>query len=90
MTKFPQIMRNVRLKEKIDITANQDINKAVKDVETTLGASGRVVLRPSGTEPLVRVMVEGENEKQVKRLVDQLTDQVAAIVNKQQQQSLPN
>ena len=90
MTKFPEIMRNVRLKEKIDITANQDINKAVKDVETTLGASGRVVLRPSGTEPLVRVMVEGENEKQVKRLVDQLTDQVAAIVNKQQQQSLPN
>lgn len=81
VTKFPQIMKNVKLKKKIDIASNNDINDAVKDVENTLGNSGRVVLRPSGTEPLVRVMVEGENETQVEQLVDQLTDKVKEVVS---------
>ncbi|MEM6998640.1 MAG: phosphoglucosamine mutase [Pseudomonadota bacterium] len=81
VTKFPQIMKNVKLKTQIDIAANDDINDAVKDVENTLGNSGRVVLRPSGTEPLVRVMVEGENETQVEQLVDQLTDKVKEVVS---------
>ncbi|MEQ8289491.1 MAG: phosphoglucosamine mutase [Gammaproteobacteria bacterium] len=81
MQKFPQIMRNVRLQEKFDLSDNPEIVAAVKDVESTLGKSGRVVLRPSGTEPLVRVMIEGENEKQVEMLVDQLTQTVESIVN---------
>ncbi len=80
ITKFPQIMKNVKLKKKIDITSNDAINGAIKDVENTLGKSGRVVLRPSGTEPLVRVMVEGENEQQVEALVDQLVDKVDEVV----------
>lgn len=81
VNKHPQIMKNVRLKEKIDITTIDDINDAVKDVETTLGDTGRVVLRPSGTEPLVRVMVEGESEQQVETLVDQLVEVVDTAVN---------
>ncbi len=81
ITKYPQIMKNVRLKEKIDITSIDDVNAAVKDVENTLGNTGRVVLRTSGTEPLVRVMVEGENEKQVTALVDQLTDKVTEVLS---------
>lgn len=81
MQKFPQIMRNVRLQEKFDLSDNPEIAAAVKDVESTLGKSGRVVLRSSGTEPLVRVMIEGENEKQVEMLVDQLTQTVESIVN---------
>ncbi|MGB1799809.1 MAG: phosphoglucosamine mutase [Gammaproteobacteria bacterium] len=78
--KHPQIMKNVRLKEKVDITTINDINDAVKDVENTLGDTGRVVLRTSGTEPLVRVMVEGEDETQVETLVDQLVDVVDTAV----------
>ena len=82
MAKYPQLMKNVKLPQQIDITANETINTAVKDVEQMLGKSGRVVLRPSGTEPLVRVMVEGENKQQVEQLVDQLTDKVREVVTK--------
>ena len=81
ITKFPQIMKNVKLSKKIDIASNDDINNAVKDVEQTLGDSGRVVLRLSGTEPLVRVMVEGEQQQQVEMLVDQLVSKVEEVVN---------
>ena len=76
VNKFPQIMRNVKLKEKIDIAKIDSINEAVKDTELTLGKRGRVVLRPSGTEPLVRVMIEGEDLNQVETLVEQLADKV--------------
>lgn len=80
VTKFPQIMKNVKLNKQVDIEKNQAINDAVKDAENTLGNSGRVVLRPSGTEPLVRVMVEGENETQVEMLVDKLVEKVDEVV----------
>lgn len=82
ITKFPQIMKNVKLQNKIDITSNNEINDAIKDAENTLGKSGRVVLRPSGTEPLVRVMVEGENRQQVETLVDKLSSKVSEVVEK--------
>jgi len=80
ITNYPQLMRNIRLQEQIDITEIDDINDAIKDAENALGNSGRVVLRPSGTEPLVRVMVEGENEQQVETLVDKLADKVNEVV----------
>ncbi len=81
ITKYPQIMRNIRLNEKIDITRIDSINNAIKEAENELGDTGRVVLRTSGTEPLIRVMVEGESQKQVQALVDQLSDKVDNVVN---------
>ena len=79
MSKFPQTMINVRLAKKVDISDNQVINEAVADVEAKLDGRGRVLLRPSGTEPLIRVMVEGEDQV----LVDQLVSDMAKIVQQQ-------
>lgn len=76
LTKYPQILLNVKVSNpdySIDIPS---IQQAVKAVENELGSRGRVLLRRSGTEPMVRVMVEGEDEINVKRLAGQLADVV--------------
>lgn len=78
MTKYPQTLVNVPLAGRIDIRGEPCIREAVADVERTLGQRGRVLLRPSGTEPLVRVMVEGEDARQVQRLAEQIAAAVRA------------
>ena len=75
--KMPQVERNIALKGKtVDIDGNARLNTALKDVKKTLGDSGRAVLRASGTEPLVRIMVEGEDPSLTERLAEQLADVV--------------
>lgn len=76
MSKFPQHMENVRVSGKVDLDNSETIKQAVREVEQELGRRGRVLLRPSGTEPLVRVMVEGEDGEQVARLTTQLAGTV--------------
>ena len=78
MIKMPQTMINVRVSEKVDIKANQPINEAVASTEAVLGDNGRVLLRPSGTEPVIRVMVEGKDKVQVSELAQQLAHTVEA------------
>ena len=80
MRKLPQHMVNVRLANSVDVTANDSVRNAISEVESQLGKNGRVLLRPSGTEPVVRVMVEGENGEQVQQLAQELSDVVAAEV----------
>ncbi len=80
MKKFPQIMKNVRLQKKVDLSGNSDLERAVAQVEAELGDRGRVLLRPSGTEPVIRVMVEGEDEAQVAALCDRLSAKVSDIL----------
>jgi phosphoglucosamine mutase len=79
MQKLPQTMINVRLSEKVAIDDNKAINSAVAAAEKELGDRGRVLLRPSGTEPLIRVMVEGEDQDLVRRQVEA----IAKIVEQQ-------
>ncbi len=76
MSKFPQLMINVPRVKFIDLAADRDIKRAVLDAEQQLGSRGRVLLRLSGTEPLIRVMVEGEDDV----LVDRLAHQIASTV----------
>ncbi|WP_028470581.1 phosphoglucosamine mutase [Neptunomonas japonica] len=76
MHKMPQVMINVRTTAKVDIRSVESIQQAVKDVEAQLGNSGRVLLRPSGTEPLVRVMLEGEDKEFIQKLCEELAKEV--------------
>lgn len=78
MKKFPQHMINVRAQGPVDLESKPAIGEAVARVEAELGERGRVLLRPSGTEPLVRVMVEGEDLSQVETLCAELAEQVKA------------
>ncbi len=77
MEKFPQTMINVRLKNPKALDGNKVIHSAVADAESTLGKEGRVLLRPSGTEPMVRVMVEGSDEALVSKLATELSQVVS-------------
>ena len=82
MSKYPQIMRNIKFDTQIDIMRNDEINLAIKDTENILGNTGRVVLRPSGTESLIRIMVEGENKNQIETLADELVDKVNKVTTR--------
>jgi phosphoglucosamine mutase len=62
---YPQLLVNVRTSQKIDLKADRGIQQAVAKATTALGANGRVLLRASGTEPVIRVMVEGKSRPDV-------------------------
>lgn len=81
MSKFPQLLRNVKLNQKQDVTALAEVQAAVRAAENQLADKGRVLLRLSGTEPLVRVMVEGEDRTLVERLSDELENTLKAAVS---------
>ncbi|MCU1637019.1 MAG: phosphoglucosamine mutase [Cryobacterium sp.] len=76
MTVFPQILVNVRDVDHHALDADEVIARAVRDAEAELGDTGRVLLRPSGTEPMVRVMVEAADQATADRLAHQLADTV--------------
>ena len=76
MPVYPQRIVNVEAANSVDVNDEPGIRQAVSDAESILGEHGRVVLRASGTEPVVRVMVEGENEETVSSVVQTLADSV--------------
>ncbi len=76
MTKYPQTLINVPDVDKARTCSDAAVSAAVRDAEAALGPSGRVLLRPSGTEPLVRVMVEAESSHQAEAVAQRLADVV--------------
>ena len=81
MNKYPQILLNVRVAERIDVNQSDPIQSAVRQAENELANTGRVLLRASGTEPVIRVMVEGQDKKQVQQIAQQLADVVSTAVS---------
>ena len=77
MARFPQSMVNVRTDKRIDPASSEAILKAVAAAESELADAGRIVLRASGTEPVIRVMVEGEDEQQIAAVAERLAAVVA-------------
>lgn len=75
---FPQVLKNVRVSAlgKLRLFEDNDIKLAIEEAEKELGDSGRVLVRASGTEPLVRVMIEGKDNEQINRLADQIAEVV--------------
>ncbi|HSW69043.1 MAG TPA: phosphoglucosamine mutase [Gammaproteobacteria bacterium] len=79
LNQYPQILINVKVTQNVDPITNSRIAAVLQEAEKTLGKMGRVLLRRSGTEPLIRVMVEGKDKKQVKALANQ----IASIVKEE-------
>lgn len=79
MTTVPQVLVNVPVSDKAAVAAAPEVREAVAEAERILGETGRVLLRPSGTEQLVRVMVEATDPEQAHQLADDLAKRVAAI-----------
>ncbi len=75
---YPQVLINVRVGKGVDCLGHDQVKSAVSDVEQALNGKGRVLLRPSGTEPLLRVMVEGED----KQLVEQSAQRISDVVRR--------
>jgi phosphoglucosamine mutase len=76
LTLYPQVLINVKTAKKIDLATHAEIQASVKAAEAELASSGRVLLRASGTEPKIRVMVEGEHQQQVQKLAEQIAQVV--------------
>jgi phosphoglucosamine mutase len=78
---YPQRLINLRLQQD-GLMGDAEVQRAVAQTEAQLGAAGRVLLRPSGTEPLIRVMLEGQDEQQVNRLAESLAERIRQVAGR--------
>lgn len=78
MSKYPQTLRNVQLAKRIELDSDVALQDAIAAAEADLGTDGRVLLRVSGTEPIVRIMVEGASHAEVEKQADRLAEIVSA------------
>lgn len=76
MTKFPQLLVNVRVTNKHHVTENEKVKEIITEVEKEMAGNGRVLVRPSGTEPLVRVMVEAPSQNECETYVNRIVEVV--------------
>jgi phosphoglucosamine mutase len=77
MEPFPQVLKNVRITRKIALDQISGFSKKLITIEESLGTKGRILIRPSGTEPVIRVMIEGEDEKLIDEMACELCDFIA-------------
>lgn len=80
LTTYPQVLMNLRVHQKVDLKTIPQIASVMADVESRLAGNGRLLVRYSGTEPLLRVMLEGQNEGEIRRWGQEIIDAVKAHV----------
>jgi phosphoglucosamine mutase len=76
LTTFPQVLMNLRVKQKVDLQSVPAIASVIAGVESKLAGNGRLLVRYSGTEPLLRVMLEGRNEAEIRTWGQEIIDAV--------------
>jgi phosphoglucosamine mutase len=77
---YPQTLVNVRVREKVPVSAVPEVQAAITRVEAALDGRGRVLVRYSGTEPLLRIMIEGENQATVQAWAEEIAESVRAAL----------
>ena len=80
LTTYPQVLVNVRVREKVDLASVPAIAAAISRVESRLEGRGRLLVRYSGTEPLLRVMLEGQQEAEIRGWAQEIVDVVRAQI----------
>lgn len=81
MESFPQVLKNVRTSKKMDLSQVAGFNESIARMEKKLGQDGRILVRHSGTEPVVRVMLEGKEHDTIDRMADELCDLIRQADN---------
>ena len=83
MTKYPQVLINVKVdnSKKNEIYNDDDINEEIKRISDILGKEGRVLVRPSGTEALIRVMIEGTDTKVIEKYANDIANKIKEKLN---------
>jgi phosphoglucosamine mutase len=76
LTSYPQVLLNVRVREKVDLQALPEVAAAIARVDARVQGQGRLLVRYSGTEPLLRVMLEGRNDRDIRRWAREIIDVV--------------
>jgi phosphoglucosamine mutase len=73
---YPQYTKNIRVKNKAEVLADSDVLKALEDVEKLIDGKGRALLRQSGTEPVIRVMIESETQEKCEEFAQLIADKI--------------
>jgi phosphoglucosamine mutase len=76
MESFPQVLKNVRTSRRLELERLPELQKTISHMEEKLGREGRLLIRPSGTEPVIRVMVEGKDQV----LIDTMADELCSLI----------
>ena len=77
--KYPQVLKNVKVKDKSKILSNESLKLKIKELENKISGSGRILVRPSGTEPVIRVMAEAETMALTEELVTSIINEIKKI-----------
>ena len=80
MTTYPQTLVNINVISKPPLESLELVQKIIKQVESTLGQQGRVLVRYSGTENLCRVMIEGKDQQQITQLANQIAEEIKKVI----------